>query len=103
MGMFNSIRESFNAGKERARNESYRRKDLKKIDIPIKLVEPSEGKILELYVTDTNAIFVRHCMSHLETYAKALHANYTISGNHITLELPEDIAKEQRLKWRDEK
>ena len=43
MGMFNSIRENFNAGKERARNEAYRRKDLKKIDIPIKLVEPSEG------------------------------------------------------------
>lgn len=27
----------------------------------------------------------------------------TISGNHITLELPEDIAEEQRLKWRGEK
>ena len=48
-------------------------------------------------------MFVCYCMSHLETYAKALHANYTISGNHITLELPEDIAEEQRLKWRDEK
>ena len=46
MGMFNSIRENFNAGKERARNEAYRRKDLKKIIFPFNWSNQVKGKFL---------------------------------------------------------
>lgn len=42
MGIFASFSKGFNAGKERAENQSYRRNDL--LDCPVELVEPS-GKL----------------------------------------------------------
>lgn len=50
MGIFASFSKGFNAGKERAENQSYRRNDL--LDCPVELVEPSVGNVVEFKVTE---------------------------------------------------
>lgn len=46
MGFFKNIKESFNAGRNLAKENSYRRK--KEQENPVKLVEPSTGNIIKL-------------------------------------------------------
>ena len=48
-GIFASYSKGFNAGKERAENQSYRRNDL--LDCPVDLVEQTVSKVVDINVT----------------------------------------------------
>lgn len=58
MGIFASFSKGFNAGKERAENQSYRRNDL--LDCPVELVEPSVGNVVEFKVTEKKNFMLKH-------------------------------------------
>ena len=47
MGFFEDVKKSFNEGRQRAIDESYRRrKQEEKVNIPVELVEPNGGDSL---------------------------------------------------------
>ena len=48
MGIFDSFSKGFNQGRERARDEAYRRSQPN--NLPVKLVEPSVGRIVVLFL-----------------------------------------------------
>ena len=70
MGIFASFSKGFNAGKERAENQSYRRNDL--LDCPVELVEPSVGNVVEFKVTEKKEFYAQTYMRQIITYAKCL-------------------------------
>ena len=81
---------------------STRRRD--KSRIPVKLVEPSSGRIVELQVTENNERFAKMYMSQLTAYAECLEQNgakWKVTGNTIRIEFTDgDMAENVRQQWR---
>ena len=100
--LFDAISTGWNQSRERARNEAYRRQD--KNRIPVKLVEPSSGRIVELQVTENNERFAKVYMSQLTAYAECLEQNgakWKVKGNTIRIEFTDDdMAENVRQQWR---
>ncbi len=82
--LFNVLKQD----KECTRKEADWKKD--KNGIPIKLVKPSEGRIVELKVTETDEKFAEIYMSHLMQFAEVYEqfgARWkVIKGNTIRIE-----------------
>lgn len=99
---FDAFSTGWNKGRERAHNKAYRRQDKKQI--PVKLVEPSSGRIVELEVTENDERFSKIYMSQLTAYAECLEqdgAKWKVIGNTIRIELTDgDMAEIVRQKWR---
>lgn len=72
--------------------------------IPVKLVEPSTGRIVEFEVTDSDENTAKQYMSDLESYAKIITkygAQYNITGKKIRIEYPHsDMADSSRQMWK---
>ena len=92
----------FNAGRDRARSESYQRPDKPKI--PVKFIEPSEGRIVRLEVTEQNDCIAQMYMDQLTTYAEGLKqfgADWTVEGKTIQIIFDDgDMAENARQTWR---
>lgn len=102
MGIFDSFSKGFNEGRERARKEAYRRRDT--TNFPVKLVEPSTGRIVELEVTEQNETVAQMYLSQLETYAEGLEqfgVQWNIKGKTIRLTFADgNMAENARKTWR---
>lgn len=89
-------------GRERARNEAYRRRN--KSNFPVKLIEPSAGRIVELEVTEQNDSVAQMYMDQLKTYAKGLEqygVQWTVTGKTIRIVFADgNIAEDARQTWR---
>lgn len=100
MGFFKFTRD-FNSSQGKTRIEAECRGNF-----PIKLVEPNEGKIVTLKVTDKKAKLAEMHMSSLKIYADVLKdsgcvTEYNIVGNKITLLLvSEEEADVLRAIWK---
>ena len=99
MGIFDSFFKGFNEGRERARREAYRRRDF-----PVKLVEPSTGRIVELQVIEPDDAVAKMYMRQLEAYAKALEqygVQRNINGKRIRLTFTDgNMAENARKTWK---
>lgn len=103
MGVFfKAFLTGFNAGRDRARSESYRRQDKPKI--PVKLIEPSAGRIVRLEVTEQNDRIAQMYMDQLTTYAEGLKqfgADWTVEGKTIQIIFADgDMAENARQTWK---
>ncbi len=103
MGIFASFSKGFNAGKERAENQSYRRNDL--LDCPVELVEPSVGNVVEFKVTEKNEFYAQTYMRQIITYAKCLErlgeAKWEIKGQNVRIVFQnEENARITRRNWK---
>ncbi len=72
MGIFDSFSKGFNEGRERARRDTT--------NFPVKLVEPSTGRIVEIEVTEQNENVAQMYLSQLETYAEGLGVQWNIKS-----------------------
>ncbi len=70
MGIFDSFSNGFNQGGKHSCDEAYQRRQPN--NLPVKLVEPSVGKIIKLQVTEQNDYVAKLCMDMLTTYAECL-------------------------------
>lgn len=99
---FKAFLTGFNAGRDRARSKLYRRQDKPKI--PVKLIEPSAGRIVRLEVTEQNDRIAQMYMDQLITYAKCLKqfgADWTVEGKTIQIIFADDdMAENVRQTWR---
>ena len=72
--------------------------------IPVKLVEPSSGRIVELQVTESNERFAKMYMSLLTAYAECLEQNgvkWKVTGNTLCMVFSNsDMAQTVRQQWR---
>lgn len=102
MGIFDSFSKGFNQGRERARNEAYRRR--KPNNLPVKLVEPSVGRIVELQVTEPNDCVAKLYMDQLTTYAEGLEqfgVQWEVTDKTIRLTFTNgDMAENARKNWK---
>lgn len=103
MGFFDSFfNGDFNEGRERAYNESYLKNN--KTTIPVKLIEPSTGRVLELEVTEKNDRFAKMYIDMLTTYAEGLEqygVKWTVTGNKINIVFADAyMAESSRQAWR---
>ena len=76
-----------------------------KNEIPVKLVEPSSGRIVELQMTETDERFAKYYMDVLITYAKCLETFgakwQVIENTTIRIEFTEGVMAEVARKgWR---
>ncbi len=96
--LFEAISEGWNQG-EGAQNEAYRRRK-----IPVELVEPSSGRIVEFHVTETDERFVKMYMSQLTVYAECLEQNgvkWKTTENTILMDCTDNkVAENIRKQWR---
>ena len=53
MGFFRDVKKAFNEGRQQAIDEAYRRRKKEgKVNIPVELVEPNEGRDVTLKITE---------------------------------------------------
>lgn len=99
---FKAFLTGWNEGRDRARNESYRVQDKNKF--PVKLIEPSTGRIVKLEVTEENDRVAQMYMDQLTTYAEGLKqygAQWTVTGKTIQIVFDDDNkAENARRTWR---
>lgn len=99
MGIFDSFSKGFNEGRERARKEAYRRRNF-----PVKLVEPSKGRIVELQIIELDDAVAKMYMGQLEAYAKTLEqygVQWSINGKIIRLTFTDgNMAENARKTWK---
>ncbi len=101
MGIFDSIAKSFNEGRQKARDEAYRRNEFK---FPIELVEPSSGRIVELRVTEEREHLSKMYIEQITTYAQGLAASqglkWDVNGKTVKLIFSDgDSAQKTREFW----
>lgn len=99
---FDAFSTGWKQGRERTQNEAYRRRD--KNNFPVKLIEPSTGRIVELEVTEKNDRVAQMYMDQLTTYAKGLEqygAQWTVTGKTIRIVFADgNMAEHTRQTWR---
>ena len=102
MGIFDSFSKGFNQGRERARDEAYRRRQPN--NLPVKLVEPSGGRIVVLQVTEQNDFVAKLYMDQLKTYAEGLEqfgVQWEATDKTIRLTFANgDMAENARQTWK---
>ena len=100
--LFGAILTGFNADQDCARSLSYQMYD--KYKIPVKLIEPSAGRIVILEVTEPNDCIAQMYMKQLTTYANGLKqfgADWTVEGKTIQIIFADgDMAENARQTWR---
>ena len=106
MGFFGDVKKSFNEGRQRAIDESYRRrKQEEKVNIPVELVEPNGGRFVTLKITEKNEFLKGVYMKQLRAYARSIKNIYpnavlTMYDDRVTLEMNSDEeAKGIRASW----
>ena len=113
MGFFKDIKTSFNIGRQRAIDGSYRRRKetekSEKVDLPIELVQPNSGRFVTLKIKkeDSKDKFVKDVyLKQLCTYARAIKTTYpetviTEYDDRVRLELDAEHAEAIRSYWQN--
>ena len=113
MGFFKDIKTSFNIGRQRAIDGSYRRRKeaekSEKVDLPIELVQPNSGRFVTLKVKDEDATdeFIKDVyMKQLCTYARVIKKTYpetviTEYDDRVRMELDAEHAEAIRSYWQN--
>lgn len=105
MGFFENLKESFNEGRQRAIDESYRRrKQEEKVNIPIELVEPNGDGFVTLKITEKDEFLKGIYMKQLIAYARSIkniYPNTVIEtyDDRVTLKMNNEEGKEIRSSW----
>lgn len=101
MGILDSFSKGFKQGAERAHRKSYRRRTN---DFPVKLVEPSVGRIVELEVTEPNDSIAELYKDQLIAYAQNLEkcgVQWEVTGKTVRLTFSDgDFAETARNNWK---
>lgn len=101
MGRFtNAFLAGWQKGKESARSRAYLRQ---KGRMPVRLVEPSSGRVIVLRVTESDECFAGLYIDQLKSYAETFgdEASFKVEGDIISLEfVNDDIAEIVRGCWR---
>ena len=108
MGFLRKLKESFNGGRQRAIDESYRRrKKDEKVDIPVELVQPNEDRFVTLKITKVKDESLKKIyVEQLRAYARAIKNIYpdtviTTYNDRIKLEMSsEEEAERIRSSWK---
>lgn len=99
---FDAFLTGLKKGRERAQNEAYRRQD--KNNFPVRLIEPSTGRVVELEVIEQNDRVAQMYMDQLKTYAECLEhygVQWTFTGKKIRIVFNDDnMAENARQTWR---
>lgn len=107
MGIFSeAFMTGWKRGRNRAKNESYRRQE-EKNRIPVKLVEPTTGKVVRLEVVEKNKELKKLYLEQLRNFAEGLvrqgvEVKWSITDS--TLEMvfaDEHIAESVRDTWKN--
>lgn len=73
-------------------------------DFPVKLVEPSKGRVVELQITEKNDFTVKLYMDQLTNYAKSMEqfgVQWKIIGKTVRLTFSDsNMAEDARQTWR---
>ena len=106
MGIMKSFLNDLSQKLESFSEDFFYRKTIGENDnVPVKLLEPSEGEIVELKLTEQNEITATLYMAQLEQYAKYLEklgVQTEIRSKSIIFTCPTDeIAEEIREVWRE--
>lgn len=92
MGFFGDFKKAFNAGRQRAIDESYRRrKQEEKVNIPVELVEPNRERFVTLKITEKDEFLRGIYMKQLSAYARSIKNIYpdavlTMYEDRVTVE-----------------
>lgn len=101
MGNLNAISEELRNNKN---SFNYEKVKKEKFEIPVKLVEPSFGRVVELEVTEKDENKAKAYMNQLKKYAKFMQkfgAHYSIIAKKIQITfLSVDMAENTRQKWK---
>ena len=106
MGFFSDVKKAFNEGRQQAIDESYRRrKQEKKVNIPVELVEPNEGRYVTLKITEKDEFLRGIYMRQLSAYAISIKNIYpdvvlNMYDDRVTIKMnSREVAKEIRSSW----
>lgn len=84
--------------------DSFTRNENRKTTLPVELVEPSTGRVIELKVTEEREFTANLYMDQLMTYAEDMAqygAQCTTSCRTVRIEFPdENMAENARQLWR---
>lgn len=98
---FNEFSTDFNNKTEHTQKESYNKQT--HINFPVKLIEPSIGRIVKLEVTEQNDCIAKMYMDMLKTYAEGLQqygVQWTITNKTIQIIFTDDtMAEIARQTW----
>lgn len=98
---FDAFSKARKQGGEYALNEEHQRRD--KNRFPVKLIEPSAGKIVKLQVTEQNDRVAQMCMDQLIAYAECLEqygVQWTVTGKTIEIVFADgNMAEIARQTW----
>ena len=106
MGFFGDVKKSFNEGRQKAIDESYRRRKQKeRINIPVELVEPNEGRYVTLQITEKDEFLRGIYIRQLSAYARSIKNIYpdavlTMYADRVTVKMnSEEEARGIRSSW----
>lgn len=90
----------FSEGRQRAKDQSYRNRH----DLPVKLVEPSVGRIVELELIEQDDRFTDMYMDLLKTYAESLEtlgAKWSVTDKTLKIMFDDgSVAEATRQAWK---
>ena len=70
-------------------------------NIPVKLIEKSSGRVVELEISEPRNLLAELYMDQLKTYAELIMAEYTVSGKRIKMTFKDgDMAESVRQMWK---
>lgn len=107
MGIFSeAFMTGWKRGRNRAKNESYRRQE-EKNRIPVKLVEPTTGKVVRLEVVEKNKELKKLYLEQLRNFAEGLvrqgvEAKWSITDSTLEMVFADGhIAESVRDTWKN--
>ena len=103
MGFFSDVKKAFNKGRQQAIDESYRRRKKEgKVNIPVELVAPNEGRYVTLKITEKDEFLRGIYMRQLSAYAISIKNIYpdavlNMYDDRVTIKMnSREVAKEIR-------
>ena len=106
MGFFRDVKKAFNEGRQQAIDEAYRRRKKEgKVNIPVELVEPNEGRYVTLKITEKDKFLRGIYMRQLSAYARSIKNIYpdvvlTTYSDRVTVKMNSgEAAKAVRSSW----
>ena len=106
MGFFRDVKKAFNEGRQQAIDEAYRRRKKEgKVNIPVELVAPNEGRYVTLKITEKDEFLRGIYMWQLSAYAISIKNIYpdvvlNMYDDRVTIKMnSREVAKEIRSSW----
>ena len=101
--LYNAFKKGWNHGKEQAKEEAVERRNGE--NVPVRLVEPSFGKVVELQVTEANESYVNMYLGLITEFAKGLEqfgVKWFVSEKIVHMDFPDnELAQNVRESWKE--